>query len=200
MAHELNIGTLGGYTIDQVMEKMVKNGIGIYNPNGIYIPDYSDIITGDIVLGNIVQMAGEDWIVCHFNPAGKVFNLMHNTIVSTTQFGGNTNYKGSTLASVAKTYEDNLPSAVRDRLIGWTINGVTQKVQVASKEQMEGGFQWFDGNGKRIATYNGTPTNYWTSSPNSSGYVYYVSTGGSLSNGINPGVTLGFRPCVALPM
>ena len=199
LAHELNIGTINGLTVDQLLTAMASKGIGIYNPNGVFIQDYSDIITGQIALGSVVTMADTEWLVSHFDPAGKVFYMTKNTIQSTIRFGDNNVYNGSTLASVAAQYEATLPENVKNRLLTWTINGVTQKVQVASQEQMNGGFSYFDSNGKRIALYNGSAISYWTSSPHSGGNVWYVTDDGSLNNG-GLSYTLGFRPSVCLSM
>jgi len=76
-------------------------------------------------------------------------------------------------------------------------NAHTLPVFVPTYTEVNGGFSYFNSNANRIAKYNGTAKEWWTSTPSSIDIVYCVYTDGALSNG-SPGTTYGFRPCVAL--
>ncbi len=152
---------------------------------------------GITAAGGTVKFNGETWRVAHV--ANNIAYLAREDLVSETQFGSNTTYAGSTLASVAKTYENNLPAQWKNGLNNTTVNGVTAKVFAPSKEQMDGGWSYFNSNANRICKLNGTAKNYWTSSPSSSSYVWAVTTSGA-PDYYDPSYTFGFRPCVAVPL
>lgn len=198
MAHELNIGTIGGLGVEEILNMMVSKKIGIdIGSTGVYVPSYS-FIDGAIAVGSVVTMNGYEWVIADIDGANNALYMLTKDIISTTQFGSSTAYSGSTLASVAKAFENNLSEEVLNNLLTTTILGVSQKVQAPTYDQMNGGFSLFTDASARVANYNGTATAYWTASP-SSGSVYCVNTGGGLSNG-GPSGTTGFRPCVALAM
>ncbi len=191
----------GGTGVNSLAALKTALGVGTGGSSGIIgNADYSDIITGSIGLGTVVTMASKSWIVVHFDTANHIFYMVTVDIQSTTQFGSNSAYNGSTLAGVAKTFENNLPAAVKNRLATVSILGVTSKVFVPTYEQMNGGFEYFNGNSARIALYNGTAQVYWTSSPGSSSGVWIVNASGALYSTGGPSHTYGFRPCVALVM
>lgn len=194
-----NIGTISGMTVDQILNAMVKKKIGIdLGSTGVYVPSY-DYVTGAIALGSVVTMSGYEWIVCHLDYSGAAVYLMTKDVISTTAFGSSTAYSGSTLANVAKTFENGLDSAVLENLLTRNVLGVTQKVQAPTYDEMNGGFSYFSDNNKRVAYLNGTAQTYWTSSPYSCDGVNCVDAGGSMGSS-RPSTSYGFRPCVALPM
>lgn len=88
--------------------------------------------------------------------------------------------------------------AITNRLLSWTVNGMTQKIQVATHEQLNGGFQWFDSDSNRICTdTGGSAAIYWISSQYSPSNVWLVRNDGVLGNN-DPLRTYGFRPFVTL--
>uniref|UniRef100_UPI002609A03A hypothetical protein n=1 Tax=uncultured Duncaniella sp. TaxID=2768039 RepID=UPI002609A03A len=177
-------GGTGVSSIDALKKAL---GVGTGGSSGtVGNADYSDIITGSIGLGTVVTMASKQWLVVHFDTANHMFYMITVDIQSQTQFGSNTTYKGSTIAGVAQTFENNLPAAVRNRLATVVTMAVTSKVFVPTYDQMNGGFEYFNGNSARVANYNGSPGVYWTSSPNSSSDVYYVFTDGGLYGNHGP--------------
>ena len=195
-----NIGTISGMTVEQILNSMARKKIGIdLGSTGVYVPSY-DYVTGAIALGSVVTMSGYEWIICHLDYSGAAVYLISKDVISTTQFGSNNTYAGSTLASVAKTFENGLDENVKSNLLTRNVLGVTQKVQAPTYEEMNGGFSYFSNNNKRVAYLNGASQIYWICSPSSSGNVYYVDTNGSLGSSGSPSNTGGFRPCVALPM
>ena len=177
-------GSVSSPTKGQVAELEVKCQTALY--------------TGNPTVGSTISFKGKNWIVAH--KSGNNIYVSDSVIESLTAFGNNTVYAGSTLASVASTFQNSLGlTSVEQNLIpNTTVNGVTAKVFVASYEQMNGGWSYFNSNQRRICNYNGNAQWYWTSSPYSSSSVWYVSTDGSLYND-GPDGTGGFRPSVCLP-
>lgn len=147
-------------------------------------------------VGGQYMMFGRIWRCVHVDSVH--YYLMSEEIVSLTQFGSNNVYAGSTLANVANTFGNTMGINSDNRFAAILINGVSQKVQVASYEEMNGGFDYFTSNATRIAYYGDSAWPYWTSSPYGSSYVYGVYADGSLYIDSYPSTTSGFRPLVAL--
>ena len=161
--------------------------------------------TGTMSVGNTITAMGRTWIVCHRE--GNKYYLALNVIASETNFAGDesTVYKNSTLHSTAVAYRNTLKNSYADIMSLYasdvTVNGVTDKVFVASYEQMNGGFSYFNRDSRRICNYNGSSTEYWTSSLYTGSRVWYVDTDGSLDNFYGaPGDSHGFRPFVCLSL
>ena len=197
LAHELNIGTINGKSmediIDYLTEKFVENKIG-------NVGKYDGVITGDIALGNYVDMGGYTWRVSHIDNAAKEFYLTLNTVTEEIQFGYNNVYAGSIIAGKCSTFMVTMPATVINLLKMKTVNGVTAKVFIASYEQMNGGFDLFSDNTSRIAYDDtGEAVMYWTSSPNGPGNAWYVYVDGYM-NGNDPKTSNGFRPSVCLAL
>ena len=201
LAHELNIGTINGMTVEAILNMMKQKGIG--ETAGGIVTDYSDIITGEILLGAAVTMGGHQWVVCHIDYNGGVFYLLDAVVEESCQFGSNENYPNSTLASKAAAFESSLPSNVKDKLLTVNVSGVSAKVFVPTQGHYQGGFNLFSTenmDARRIGYLNGVATIVWTSSPGSSGYACRVSSNGSIDNMGRPSTTSGFRPAVCLPL
>lgn len=194
MGSEMNIGTINGLTVDQILDKMATKGIGMYP--GL---SGSGAVEGKLLLGETIAFDGMYWIVCHVDYIQKVAYLACTVIVQNTTFGSGNMYSYSQLKNVAKAFENNMSSAALARMQNVTVNGVTDKVFVASYEQMIGGFSYFNSNSRRICIYNGSPKWYWTSSPRSNNNVWSVSTSGNLDY-YGPGDPIGFRPFVCLSL
>lgn len=69
----------------------------------------------------------------------------------------------------------------------------TSKYPVFSWFSAEYGTAWPN----RVATYNGSAQNWWTSTAYRSSYVWFVNAGGA-ANSYGPSSSYGFRPCVAI--
>lgn len=145
-------------------------------------------------VGAQYMMFGRIWRCVHVD--SSYYYLMSEEIVSQTKFGSNNVYAGSTLAKVANTFGNTMGINSDNRFAAIMVNGVSQKVQVASYEQMKGGFDYFTSDGDRIAYYKGSSQSYWTSSPSRDDRVDCVKNGGFTDYG--PSYTCGFRPFVAL--
>ena len=161
----------------------VKEALGISSGGGSY-----DI--GSSGVGTIVQWANKNWIICH-TENGLIY-LAGLFLVSTSQkfdSGGSTAYAGSDLAQACVTYQNTIPSDSLALAVNTTVNGVTNKIFVASYEQMNGGFMLFYYDNQRELMNRV----YWTSS--------HVTRNGNLYYGGNtPTTASGFRPFVALQL
>ena len=214
-----NIQTISGMTVNEILAQMKALGIGISGDN-YTIRDYSDIITGDIVVGNNVSMGGYDWTVASIQPASRVFYLISKNIIEKCQYSPNSfsTYAKSNLASVAKTFGESLPSNVKDNLLVQTAGGVSQKCHAPTHDQIT---TWFPGESARVASYNDDATSYWLTDNgyktnamdfqvatdfalivNESGQAGIISTVGLTLNVAQEAVTTtqGFRAVVALMM
>ena len=190
MGSEMNIGTINGLTVDQILDKMVEKKIGMYpGTSG------SGEVNGKLILGETIEFDGMYWIVCHLDYIQKLVYLACTVIVQYTIFGKNDSYSSSQLREVAKAFEDSMSPAALARMQNVTVHGVTSKVFVASKDQMDSGFDYFISNERRDCQTQW----YWTSSRNGSGGVWIVEGTGNLS-GTSPGSTGGFRPFVCLSL
>lgn len=180
-------GGTGVSTLDELRDSL---GVAFYT---------SSVVQGLIILGNVVKIADKEWRVCHIDTSSKTAYLILEAIEETTHFGANNNYSGSIIATKAKTFENSLPSSVTEKLISITIFDVTQKVQIPTHEQMNGGFSYFNSNERRKCT--GGNNWYWTSSPyaDNSGSAWRVNTDGDFHGNCSVASTNGgFRPFVAL--
>lgn len=214
-----NIQKISNMTISEILSQMKALGIGISGDN-YTIRDYSDIITGDIVVGNTVSMGGNDWTVASIQPANRVFYLITKDIIEKCQYSPNSSstYAKSNLVNVAKSFGESLPSNVQDNLLVQTVGGVSQKCHAPTYEQIS---TWFSGESARIASYNNEASSYWLTdngyttnmmdfqvtteyayNVNSSGQCGIISTVGLTANIVQERVnqTLGFRAVVALMM
>ena len=198
LAHELNIGTINGMSVEAILNMMKQKGIG--ETAGGIVTDYSDIITGEIALGATVTMGGHQWIVCHIDYNGGVFYLLDAVVEESCIFGNNINYPNSTLASKAAAFESALPSNVKEKLLTVTVSGVSAKVFVPNHAHYNGGFNLFTNasrDANRIGYLNGVVTTVWTSSLENNPQIYAVDIGG----GFYPdhfSTAHGFRPAVCL--
>lgn len=165
----------------------VKEALGISSSGGSYN-------IGSSGVGTIVKWANENWIICH--TVDDLIYLAGLFFVSTSQvFDSNdsTEYAGSDLAQACVTYQNTIPSDSLALAVNTTVNGVTNKIFVASYEQMNGGFMLFYSNSQR-ELMDGS---YCTSSPASSDKVWRVMSDGSFGSHY-PTYVHGFRPFVAL--
>lgn len=175
----------GAVTLSSVDD--VKEALGISSGGGSY-----DI--GSSGVGTIVKWANKNWIICH-TENGLIY-LAGLFFVSTSQqfdSGDSVAYAGSDLAQACVTYQNTIPSDSLALAVNTTVNGVTNKIFVASYEQMNGGFMLFYSNDQREFMN----TIYWTSSSATSLGVWYINIGGYFDS-IRPVNKYGFRPFVAL--
>lgn len=183
-------GTVGGKTASKTVT--IKSGTVDY-----FVDFRNDFIplVGDLAVGNLVTFDNKSWRVVH--QEGTHWYLASENIVSQTQFGSSNAYKGSIIASVAATYEnEQLSETAKEYCADVTVNNVTAKVFVPSYEQVNGGFSYYNSSANRICQLNGANSHWWTSSPKGS-YVYYVYADGFI-NGSEFSASRGFRPHICI--
>ena len=221
MNGNLNIGTINGMTVEQILDMMVEKKIGIYPGSGSIA---STVVNGEIMLGGVVTMVENNmaWRVVHIDRTKNEFVLMKEYWEENVQFNTDSsdiNYSGSVIAARCETFRNSLPAAVLDKLLYKTSHGVNGQVWIPQSNWVgigtiyitdtsgswgnEAGavFDYFTdsdaADGSRIfRNASGSAYAWWTSSPSSSGGVWYVNTVGNLNNNNNPTNTFGFRPFV----
>lgn len=188
-----DVSSAGYYYKYQTVQSPTKGNVA-----NIEIKCDDVLYTGNPTVGSTITFKGKSWIVAHKN--GNNIYVSDSVIESMTTFGNNTTYSGSTLASVASTFQNSLSLTSNEQALipNTSVNGVSSKIFVASYEQMNGGWSYFNSDTRRVCKYKGSAQVYWTSSPYSGSTVWCVSTDGSLSSSF-PGNSFGFRPSVCLP-
>ena len=159
------------------------------------------LYTGSPTVGSTITFKGKSWIVAH--KSGNNIYVSDSVIESTTPFGDDVNYLGSTLANVASTFQTSLSlnTAEQTLIPNTTINDVTAKVFVANYAQMNGGWSYFNSDTHRNCKFNSGNQWYWTSSFKDSNDVWIINRSGGLSvyfDGPEKDEG-GFRPSICLP-
>lgn len=167
-----------------------------------------------ISLGAEYTYDDKTWVVVHKDYSNLYLYLMLKPIYSTTAFGSNTTYSGSTISTVAGNFESSLGSDFKSKLVSVTCKGVTRKVFVPTYSHLFGTnssydsttfeqmhFDYFPANTSasetRVGYYNGSAIAWWTSSARGSSGVWCVGTDGGDHYNV-PSLTYGFRPFVCL--
>ena len=189
-----DVSSAGYYYKYQTVQSTTKGNVA-----NIEIKCDDVLYTGNPTVGSTITFKGKSWIVAHKN--GNNIYVSDSVIESMTTFGNNNTYSGSTLASVASTFQNSLSLTSNEQALipNTSVNGVSSKIFVASYEQMNGGWSYFNSNTRRVCKYNGSAQVYWTSSPYGGSNVWCVRTDGYLLNAGYPGSSRGFRPSVCLP-
>ena len=178
-------------SIDQVKEAL---GIG----GGTSYVGMTYNLTG-IAIGHPVMWANSIWMCVHsireISSGITTYYLASMIIYGSTKFdsGSSTAYSGSDLATLCAKFQEIIPEDSLALAINTTVNGVTNRIFVASYEQMNDDFRYFDNQDNR--RFYTIP--YWTSSPVSSTGVYVVNDVGNFEHS-SPTRVYGFRPFVAL--
>lgn len=156
-------------------------------------------ISGTLAVGNTVTYDNRSWLVVHH--VNKLWYLALSEIWQNTAFGSSNTYNGSTIATLCTTWMNNyISSNAQQFMQNVTVQGVTNKVFIPTYDQCNSDFEYYNGNAShRICKYNGSNATWWTSSPSSSGGVYYVRSDGSILNFSNfPSSSFGFRPHICI--
>ena len=173
--------------IDELEKKIAIGNAGLTTP----------------ILGARIRIGGFDYVIVHIDTS--IVYAIIEVCPMETQFGSNTTYAGSTIANLCNTwYNSYVPAALRSAgiFVSVTTEGVNSPCFIPTYAQMNGGFSYFTDNNHRIAAVfvnagADSGNYYWTSTANSSSYVWLVSSDGSLSSN-RPSDTYGFRPCLAI--
>lgn len=150
----------------------------VTNPNW---PDQSQL-----TLGNTITWADQQWIVSHVTSTEAYLTL--------SGVSGNSTW--TNLQNACMAFANRFTEAQKTCLKSVTAGNTSGKVFVATYEQMDGGFSYFNSDSRRK-----TSDWYWTSTKNGSSNAYYVNTDGSLYNyGVSQSYSHGFRPSVCIDL
>ena len=179
-----NVQTVSGYTFDEMVSKLLDS---LYK-NGFSGTGSKPPAKKDLVVGNIVVMSNFEWIVAHVTETEAYLTL--NGIDGKSTWS---NLQNTCTTWSNEHIAENLKASMKVIAAGNT-NGY---VFVATKDQMNGGFSYFNSNSRRKLN-----SEYWTSSEVDSNYAYSVISDGSLSHGDyrQQSHSYGFRPSVALDL
>lgn len=135
------------------------------------------------------------WQVQHLS--GDYAYLALAEMTELTVFGSNATYLGSTISAKCEGYLANTIPNVSQSLETVTVNGVTNKVFVPSREQLEEEWDYpMESSANCICKYNGANYPWWTSSKYSNNSAYIVTSAGAFATNGSESDSLGFRPCV----
>ena len=137
-----------------------------------------------LTVGNNISWANQQWIVSH-----KTADTCYLTLKGLS--GNSTWYN---LQSACTNFATKFTEAQKACLKSVTAGNTSGKVFVATKDQMDGGFSYFNNNSRRALNED-----YWTSTERDSIGAWYVDAGGSLNN-FYQSDSHGFRPSVALDL
>lgn len=192
---------------DMSWAKYAKDTVALNLANGLVKTIKADgtlgIAMGITTVGELVRFNNEDWRVAHIE--SDTAYLTRYKPASGTTWGStalNPTYATSTLKDVAKAYEDNLPMQWQSGLKFVTTHGVTSRVFVATKAQMEGGWSYFNSDERRKCEpyTSGVVGDYWSSTPRTTNSVWGVNSAGKVTTCITQENVFGFRPSVAVPL
>ena len=139
-----------------------------------------------LTVGNTINWANQQWIVSH-----KTADTCYLTLKG---LSGNSTWRN--LQSACTNFATKFTEAQKACLKSVTAGNTSGKVFVATKDQMDGGFSYFNNNSRRALNEV-----YWTSTEDGSLYAWLVSPDGSLGDGnYGQSYSIGFRPSVALDL
>ena len=176
------------------LKTLFETGI-LYNVAGETVADLNTSVS----VGSVVVFDRILWRVVH--KSGTVAYLASLYIVRYTQFDSDKPavYAGSDLANVAMSFQNSMSASALAQCNNTTVNGVTAKIFVASYDQLNGGFSYFNNNSRRsLVTSYGKTVRWWTSTP-SADNVGCVDEGGRLEYAYLTN-SFGFRPFVAVQL
>ena len=147
----------------------------------------------DLTLGNVINWAGHDWIVSHVTST--------EAYLTRKSLSGNSTWYD--LQDACKNFANSLTEAQKACLKNVTADSTSGKVFVATYNQMDGGFSYFNSSGRRHSD-----NLYWTSTESSpSDRAWYVGLDGSLygadyydGSPYRKSDSIGFRPSVCIDL
>ena len=163
-----------------LVSDLVKHIGGGSNPNW---PDKSQL-----TLGNTITWAGQEWIVSHVTSAEVYLTLKGLSSRSTW----------NNLQSACSDYANRFTEEQRACLKSVTAGNTHGIVFVATYDQMNGGFSYFNSNSRRnIGSYYWTSTEHYTYPYN----AYIVGLNGGIDFfGEDKSAPNGFRPSVCVDL
>ena len=163
---------------------VVGNGGGSEPEEPVTNPNWPD--KSQLTLGNNISWAGHDWIVSHVTSTAAYLTLKGLS-------GESTWYN---LQPTCTTFANKFTEAQKACLKSVTAGNTSGKVFVATRDQMDGGFSYFNSDSRRALNEV-----YWTSTGIGPIYAQYVRIQGSLYAGdVSQTTSIGFRPSVCIDM
>ena len=167
----------------------------------------------DLVVGNTINWAGHDWIVSHIAVSDQDVShikpveayLTLKELDSLVEFGYGNELDTSCSRWRSRTFTSEQLSCLKEITAGVT----SGKVFVATYDQMNGGFSYFNSNARRIVSNYGSIGDvgggdayyYWTSTEDDGLEASYVeSDTGELNKGRAKWLQAGFRPSVCIDL
>lgn len=147
---------------------------------------FSGINIDDLYVGNTITWAGKQWIVAHTTSTEAYLTL--------AELSGKSTWNN--LQSTCTSWDSsNLNDDQRACLKTITAGNTSGKVFVATMNQMNGGFSYFNSDSRRS-----TGSEYWTSTQNySSDYAWYMYSDGGIGYNFKL-LSFGFRPSICLDL
>lgn len=202
MNHELNIGTINGLTVDNILDKMVERGIGIANP-GVVFPTTPS-------LGALIDIGDHKYRIVEIDTTSGIVYVALAYWVKNVQWATDSmEYAQSIINNECISwYNNEVPQELKNKdiFIDVAVGNGAGKCFIPSKEQVypdEGDgsncFDFFRTGGGRIFRDETETTAYswWTSTIYQNNQAWLVlSTGGVGTN--NMLAPMGFRPTLAI--
>lgn len=146
-------------------------------------PNWPD--KSQLTLGNTISWAGYDWIVSHITSNEAYLTLN----------GLSGESKWVRLQENCTNFASKFTEAQKACLKSVTADSTSGKVFVATYDQMNGGFSYFNSNSRRSAG-----STYWTSTEHDSSYAWHVETDGGFNGNHSKSRSKGFRPSVCVDL
>lgn len=144
---------------------------------------FIDIDIGDV--GDIMTFAGQQWIVSH-KTATEAYLTLQNLDGESTW---------NNLQATCTSWASKLNASEQALLKSVTAGNTSGIVFVATYDQMDGGFSYFNSDSRRrVGNY------YWTSTGDDSVYAWLVESNGSLGNSGNKSLPSWFRPSICIDL
>ena len=181
-----NVQTVSGYTFDEMVSKLLDS---LYK-NGFSGTGSKPPAKKDLVVGNIVVMSNFEWIVSHVTET-EAYLTLNGT-------DGRSNWYS--LQSTCTTWSnENIAENLKASMKVITAGNTNGYVFVATKDQMNGGFSYFNSRTRRAIG-----SQYWTSTRIDDRDAWSIDMEGDFmddaGNNYHQSSSLGFRPSVALDL
>lgn len=165
---------------------VVGNGGGGTPEEPVTNPNWPKL--SDLVVGNTINWAGHDWIVSHVTSTAAYLTLKDLSSRSTW----------NNLQSACSDYANRFTEEQKACLKSVTAGNTHGIVFVATYDQMNGGFSYFNSNSRRnIGSYYWTSTEHYTYPYN----AYIVGLNGGIDFfGEDKSAPNGFRPSVCIDL
>ena len=180
-----NVETFCGLTLDEIFAKAKEEGIGGGSGGSELNPNPELPNKDSLTVGNNITWADQQWVVSH-----KTSSICYLTLKG---LSGNSTW--TKLQSACVSFASMFAEAQNACLKNVTAGNTSGKVFVATKDQMNGGFSYFNSDSRRNLNED-----YWTSTEYSSSGAWIVGTDGSIYSSRVQSYPYGFRPSICIDL